>query len=78
MYMCIYLISMYSFLGFPESHSWSRRETSGSAPRAQSLSVILSDTQLVTFGGVLKGKAVNDIHLLDTGEGVWSTSWILV
>ena len=48
---------------------WLCRETTGEAPQAQSLTgVVCKEQKLVTFGGVLKGKAVNDLHLLDLGK----------
>lgn len=52
---------------------WLCRETTGEAPQAQSLTgVVCKEQKLVTFGGVLKGKAVNDLHLLDLASMNWS------
>ena len=48
---------------------WKRPETTGSAPEAFSYSaVITSNGQIVTFGGVLNGKAGNNTHVLDTSK----------
>ena len=48
---------------------WKRPETTGLAPEAFSYSaVVTGDGQIVTFGGVLNGKAGNSTHILDTSE----------
>lgn len=41
---------------------------SGDIPQAQSSTTILTnDKRIVTFGGVLKGKACNDTFIMDVG-----------
>lgn len=46
------------------------REVSGQLPQAQSSSsyVVTNDKRIVTFGGVLNGKAINDTFILNTGK----------
>lgn len=44
---------------------WEQVQTSGLAPTAQSSSTVTFDKKLLTFGGIVNGKAVNSLHLLD-------------
>lgn len=45
------------------------REVSGQLPQAQSSScVVTNDKRILTFGGVLNGKATNDTFILNTGK----------
>ena len=48
---------------------WSKKNVTGTIPQAQSSSsVSTQDGRIVTFGGVLMGKACNDTYILQTGK----------
>ena len=51
-----------------ETNTWTVQNTSGPAPRALSMSGILCEGKMITFGGVLTGKGCNSVHILDIGE----------
>lgn len=55
-----------------DSCSWALRVTEGATPKAQSLSAVVSEMRLFTFGGVLNGEAQNDVHILDIASMEWS------
>ena len=61
-------VMLVSPLQLTETRRWSRRATTGPAPRALSMSGVLCDRKIVTFGGVLSGKGHNSVHMLDTGR----------
>ncbi len=50
------------------SLTWERCETTGSAPKALSLSASVHGHKLALFGGVLDGEACNNLHILDTSK----------
>lgn len=49
------------------TRKWECRETTGPAPKAQSLSAIYWEGRLVLFGGVLDGEAQNLTYILNIG-----------
>ena len=51
-----------------ETNTWTVQNTSGPAPRALSMSGVLCEGKMITFGGVLTGKGCNSVHILDIGE----------
>jgi hypothetical protein len=55
----------------PETAKWTKKVTSGTPPQASSLRGVCSMGKLITFGGVLDGKAVNTIHSVDLDNLVW-------
>lgn len=55
-----------------ETDTWSKHTTSGPPPQALSMSGIISDDKLVTFGGVLSGKGCNSVNILDISESPYS------
>lgn len=50
------------------TNTWSRHSSTGPAPKALSMSGVLCDNKMVTFGGVLSGKGCNSVHFLDLGK----------
>ena len=50
------------------TNTWTKHSTTGPAPKAMSMSGVLCDGKIVTFGGVLSGKGCNSIHMLDIGN----------
>ena len=44
------------------------RNCTGNAPHAVSLSAVVSDSKMYTFGGVLLGKAQNNVYILELGK----------
>ena len=55
-----------------ETDTWSKHTTSGPPPQTLSMSGIISDDKLVTFGGVLSGKGCNSVNILDISESPYS------
>ena len=51
----------------PATRTWEHRETTGPAPRAQSLTAVHWEGSLVLFGGVLDGMAQNLTYILNIG-----------
>lgn len=51
--------------------TWSRHGTTGPSPKALSMSGVLCDRKMITFGGVLSGKGCNTIHSLDLGRCIF-------
>ena len=49
------------------TRTWERRDTTGPAPRAQSVTAIYWEGSLILFGGVLDGLAQNVTYILDIG-----------
>lgn len=43
-------------------------QTEGPAPTAQSSSSVMYDKKLITFGGIINGKAQNAVHALNLSE----------
>jgi hypothetical protein len=60
------------FLFDTVSCEWTKQSTSGSAPKALSMSGVLCDGTIVTFGGVLSGKGCSSVHTLDLESLTWS------
>ena len=52
----------------PASRMWERRDTTGPAPKSQSMSAVYWEGHIVFFGGVLDGEAQNSTYFLDIGQ----------
>jgi hypothetical protein len=54
------------------SHKWCKVDMSGDIPLAQSSTYVLTnDGRIIAFGGVLNGKACNNIAIMDIESLVW-------
>ena len=51
-----------------ETCKWSKKVTSGSPPKSSSFRGVCAMGKLITFGGVLDGKAINTVHVVDLGR----------
>ena len=66
-YMCVCSVALIHETLSLETSTSKIRSTTGVAPRAVSLSAVVSDGKVYTFGGVLSGKAQNNVHILNLG-----------
>lgn len=73
----LFLLQVDDYYGFGEGYlycccfniagtaTWERLNVIGSPPIAQSSSTVLHEKKLITFGGIIGGKAQNSLHSLN-------------